>query len=67
LHALVAHAAHVRHAATVLVVARFATPERRFGGVMFLPLVLVFAWLSTRFEGTGGPVLYGKAAFGSFA
>jgi hypothetical protein len=43
LHALVAHAAHVRHAATVLVVARFATPERRFGGVMFLPLVLVFA------------------------
>ena len=48
-------------------VGNFAPWMMLIGGAMFLPLVLVFAWLSTRFEGSGGPVLYGKAAFGSFA
>lgn len=48
-------------------VGNFAPWMMLIGGLMFLPLVLVFAWLSTRFEGSGGPVLYGKAAFGSFA
>jgi amino acid transporter len=37
------------------------------GGSVVLPLVLVFAWLSARFDGSGGPGLYGKAGFGSFA
>ncbi|MXP09872.1 APC family permease [Pseudoblastomonas halimionae] len=36
------------------------------GGLMFLPLALVYAWLAARFEHSGGPVLYGEAAFGRF-
>ena len=38
-----------------------------FGFALILPLGFVFAWLATRFDSSGGPVLYGKIAFGSFA
>lgn len=48
-------------------VGSFAPMMIVMGFVLILPLGLVFAWLATRFEGTGGPVLYGQAAFGSFA
>lgn len=51
----------------VAAVGSFAPFLMIFGGIIFLPLVLVFAWLAARFDGTGGPVLYGKNAFGSFA
>ena len=47
-------------------VGSFAPVMMLLGGVIFLPLVLVFAWLAARFDGTGGPILYGKAAFGDF-
>lgn len=36
------------------------------GGLMFMPLALCYAWLATRFSQSGGPVLYGEAAFGRF-
>ena len=36
------------------------------GGLGFLPLALCYAWLAGRFENSGGPVLYGEAAFGRF-
>ena len=36
------------------------------GGLLFAPLILVFAWLAARFDHSGGPVLYGEAAFGRF-
>jgi amino acid transporter len=36
------------------------------GGVLFLPLALCYAWMSARFEHSGGSVLYGEAAFGRF-
>ena len=36
------------------------------GGLLFAPLILVFAWLAARFDNSGGPVLYGQAAFGRF-
>ncbi|MBX7456757.1 APC family permease [Qipengyuania sp. 1NDH17] len=36
------------------------------GGMLFAPLILVFAWLAARFDHSGGPVLYGEAAFGRF-
>ncbi|RJY10111.1 APC family permease [Aurantiacibacter aquimixticola] len=36
------------------------------GGVAFMPLALCYAWLAGRFENSGGPVLYGEAAFGRF-
>ena len=36
------------------------------GGIGFLPLALCYAWLARRFESSGGPVLYGEAAFGRF-
>ena len=36
------------------------------GGIGFLPLALCYAWLARRFENSGGPVLYGEAAFGRF-
>ncbi len=36
------------------------------GGLAFLPLALCYAWLARRFENSGGPVLYGEAAFGRF-
>ncbi|EDL48953.1 APC family permease [Erythrobacter sp. SD-21] len=48
-------------------VGSFAPVLMLLGGVLFLPLALVFAWLAARFEMSGGPVLYGKTAFGSFA
>ena len=35
--------------------------------LFILPIVLVFAYLGSRFVGTGGPMLYTGAAFGSFA
>lgn len=54
-------------AVLVAAVGSFAPWLMILGGIVFLPVVLVFAWLSTRFDGSGGPVLYGKAAFGSFA
>ena len=36
------------------------------GGLAFMPLALCYAWLARRFENSGGPVLYGEAAFGRF-
>lgn len=36
------------------------------GGLAFMPLALCYAWLAGRFENSGGPVLYGEAAFGRF-
>lgn len=48
-------------------VGSFAPIMMLLGGVLFLPLALVFAWLAGRFDMSGGPVLYGKSAFGSFA
>ena len=36
------------------------------GGIAFMPLALCYAWLAGRFENSGGPVLYGEAAFGRF-
>lgn len=36
------------------------------GGLAFMPLALCYAWLAARFENSGGPVLYGEAAFGRF-
>ncbi|MBH5323107.1 APC family permease [Aurantiacibacter sediminis] len=47
-------------------VGSFAPVMILIGGIIFLPLILVFAWLSARFDETGGPILYGKTAFGSF-
>ena len=49
-----------------LAVGDFAPWMMLLGGVLFLPLVLVFAWLSARFDHSGGPILYGEAAFGRF-
>ncbi len=54
-------------AVLVASVGSFAPWMMLLGGIMFLPLALTFAWLAKRFDGSGGPVLYGKAAFGSFA
>ncbi|WP_100260814.1 APC family permease [Qipengyuania seohaensis] len=54
-------------AVLVAAVGSFAPWLMVIGGIMFLPLALTFAWLAARFDGSGGPVLYGKAAFGSFA
>lgn len=36
------------------------------GGVLFLPLIVVFAALARQFDNSGGPALYGNAAFGPF-
>ncbi len=36
------------------------------GGIAFMPLALCYAWLAGRFDNSGGPVLYGEAAFGRF-
>ena len=36
------------------------------GGLAFMPLALCYAWLAGRFANSGGPVLYGEAAFGRF-
>jgi amino acid transporter len=53
-------------AVLVAAVGDFAPWMMLLGGLLFLPLILVFAWLSARFENSGGPVLYGEAAFGPF-
>lgn len=36
-------------------------------GLLITPIMLSFARLSSAFSGTGGPVLYARAAFGQFA
>ncbi|MFN2100155.1 APC family permease [Altererythrobacter sp. MF3-039] len=54
-------------AVLVAAVGSFAPLMIVLGFLLILPLGFVFAWLATRFESTGGPVLYGKTAFGSFA
>ena len=51
----------------VAAVGSFAPAMIVIGAILILPTCFVFAWLATRFEETGGPVLYGKTAFGSFA
>jgi amino acid transporter len=53
-------------AVLIAAVGNFAPWMMLLGGALFLPLILVFAWLSARFENSGGPVLYGEAAFGRF-
>ncbi|MXO63542.1 APC family permease [Qipengyuania oceanensis] len=47
-------------------VGSFAPWMMLVGGLLFMPLALVYAWLAGRFEHSGGPVLYGEAAFGRF-
>ncbi len=54
-------------AVLVAAVGSFAPVMIIMGGILILPLCLSFAWLATRFDRTGGPVLYGKVAFGGFA
>lgn len=54
-------------AVLVAAVGSFAPMMIVFGFILALPLGFVFTWLAMRFEQTGGPVLYGKMAFGSFA
>ncbi len=49
-----------------LAVGDFAPWMMLLGGLLFLPLTLTFAWLAARFDHSGGPVLYGEAAFGRF-
>jgi amino acid transporter len=53
-------------AVLVAAVGSFAPWQMLIGGFAFLPLILTFAWLSSHFEGSGGPVLYGNSAFGPF-
>ena len=53
-------------AVLVAAVGSFAPWLMLIGGALFLPLVLVFARLASRFDHSGGPILYGQAAFGSF-
>jgi amino acid transporter len=53
-------------AVLVAAIGGFAPWQMLLSGIVFLPLVLTFAWLSTHFDGSGGPVLYGKTAFGPF-
>lgn len=36
------------------------------GALLIAPIMLCFAWLSARFTGTGGPMLYAGTAFGPF-
>jgi amino acid transporter len=50
----------------VAAVGNFAPWMMLFGALLILPLTLVFAILSTRFDRHGGPVLYASAAFGLF-
>jgi amino acid transporter len=47
-------------------VGNFAPWMMLLGALLILPLVYVFAALSTRFETSGGPPIYVHAAFGSF-
>ncbi len=53
-------------AVLVAAVGSFAPWMMLVGGVLFLPLALCYAWMSARFEHSGGSVLYGEAAFGRF-
>jgi amino acid transporter len=50
----------------VAAVGNFAPWMMLFGALLILPLTLIFAILSTRFDRHGGPVLYANAAFGRF-
>lgn len=50
----------------VAAVGNFAPWMMLVGALLILPLVFVFAALSTRFEINGGPPVYVHAAFGSF-
>lgn len=50
----------------VAAVGNFAPWMMLLGGILFTPIILVFARLATRFDHSGGPVLYGRAAFGRF-
>ena len=54
-------------AVLVAAVGSFAPVMIVVGAILILPLCLVFGLLATRFDRTGGPVLYGNEAFGSFA
>ena len=47
-------------------VGSFAPWLMLLGGIAFMPLALCYAWLAGKFENSGGPVLYGEAAFGRF-
>lgn len=47
-------------------VGNFAPWMILIGGLACFPLVFVFATLARRFEGNGGSMLYGEAAFGPF-
>jgi amino acid transporter len=49
-----------------LAVGEFAPWMLLLGGLLFLPLIVVFAALARQFDHSGGPALYGNAAFGSF-
>ncbi|TMM48915.1 APC family permease [Qipengyuania marisflavi] len=53
-------------AVLVAAVGDFAPWMMLLGGLLFLPLILTFAWLAGRFDHSGGPILYGEAAFGRF-
>lgn len=53
-------------AVLVAAVGSFAPVMIVLGFALILPVGLVFTLLATRFDQTGGPVLYGKVAFGSF-
>lgn len=44
----------------------FAPWMMALGGVLFLPLIVVFAALARQFDHSGGPALYGATAFGPF-
>lgn len=47
-------------------VGNFAPWMILLGGILFFPLIFVFAALARRFDHSGGPMLYGEAAFGPF-
>ena len=53
-------------AVLVAAVGGFAPWMMLIGGALFLPLALCYAWMASRFEHSGGSVLYGEAAFGRF-
>ncbi len=53
-------------AVLVAAVGSFAPWMMLIGGILFLPLALCYAWMASRFEHSGGSVLYGEAAFGRF-
>lgn len=53
-------------AVLVAAVGNFAPWMMLIGGILFLPLALCYAWMASRFEHSGGSVLYGEAAFGRF-